>query len=199
MTDLLSFLRSALDEHEAWAHAASKAYPYAEDRTLPPAGVRWRWVTGDDWDTVTPDPAVEEFLADGYPVWLATVETWPSGDRRMPNTYTEPVQEMDAAAAGHIQRNDPAHVLRTVAAHREILDEALSWRHVYIEDCWYSCGLAVDPSYPDEGPGSGCCNDDTPLECTCGVDDRRERVLRSLAAIYRESHPGFDPSWMGES
>lgn len=60
-------------------------------------------------------------------------------------------------------------VLRTVAAHREILD-----RHERMGngDCDY-CWRNPDASWP--------CAD-----------------VRSLAAIYRD-HPGFDPSWIGES
>ena len=56
-----------------------------------------------------------------------------------------------------------AHVLRTVAAHREILDEI-------------QCILADDEA--DEGA---------------------HWLLGVLATIYRDQHPGFDPSWIGES
>lgn len=129
MTDLVEWLRSALDEHEAWARAASRAYKYAD-------------------------------VSDARP---PTVETWQSGNHDMPHTYMDQVQEMDPAAAGHIIRNDPAHVLRTVQAHREILD--------WVQD--------------RQQPGST-------------VGDDYWFPLVAIARIYRE-HPGFDPSWLGDS
>jgi hypothetical protein len=86
--------------------------------------------------------------------------------------------------AAFMVANGPDVALRTIQAHRKILDEVLSWRHAWVEDCWYSCGLAIDPSFPDEEPGSGCCNDNTARECTCGLDARRELTLGALASIY---------------
>lgn len=119
---LIDRLRAAIDEDEAWARAACQAYPYASDKTLPPEGVSWEWVEGDDWEPVMPDPAVDEFVTQaGYNCWLATKETWPTGHRPMRRTYTNTVVEMDAAAGGHIIRHDPKRVLRRVAADREIL------------------------------------------------------------------------------
>ena len=58
----------------------------------------------------------------------------------------------------HIAPNDPAHVLRTVAAHREIVD-------------------AYESSVRRLGPG---------------LSRELERLVLAVAAIYAESHPGFD-------
>ncbi len=133
--DLVERLRAELDRHEAWARAASRPYPYADEGSkAPEGGVHWRWVAGENWETTDPDPAVDEFVGGepGAPVNLATVEEWPSTSRdsdgtvlrawSMPLTYANEVVEMDAAAAGLIQRYDPAHVLRTIQAHRRILE-----------------------------------------------------------------------------
>jgi hypothetical protein len=65
--------------------------------------------------------------------------------------------------------NGPAHVLRTVQAHREILDRhAGTWHFDVIWMC-RKCGNVAAP-----------CAD-----------------VLSLLRIYRD-HPGFDPSWLGE-
>lgn len=124
MSDLIEKLAAALDETEMWARAASQAYPYATDKTIPADGVSWEWAAGEDWEPVTPDPMTNEFVAPaGYNCWLVTKETWPTDSgRMMPRAYTHTVVEMDAAAAGHIIRHDPKHVLRQVAAHRKILE-----------------------------------------------------------------------------
>jgi hypothetical protein len=132
-SDLVGWLRLQLDEDEAWARAASRAYEYADEGSKPPPdGVHWRWVAGENWDTVTPDPVATEFVAKpGYGCNLATVEEWPSTSRlddgtvirvhMMPLTYANDIVEMASAAAGHIIRWDPARVLREVAAKREIV------------------------------------------------------------------------------
>jgi hypothetical protein len=125
--DPVARLRAQLDADEAWALAACQAYPYADDRTLPEGGVHWRWVAGDQWETVAPDPVVDEFVSDGEAVHLATVEEWPTPtahrpDHTMPRTYDGGIEEMDSSAAGHIIRHDPARVLTDVQAKRQIID-----------------------------------------------------------------------------
>lgn len=183
MTGLVDRLRSALAEHEAWARAASRPYRYADEgATVPDGGVHWRWVAGDDWDTTNPDPAVEEWVGGepGQPVNLATVEEWPStwqhdGEvirvRSVPLTYANEIVEMDPAAAGLIQRYDPARVLRTIQAHREILalhcrvDARPDWPHTFVQAACYGCGATFDEEY--------------------AVDDADDcPVARSIAAIY---------------
>ncbi len=123
--DLIAFLRARFDEDEAWARGASRVYPYADEGSAPPdGGVHWTWVVGENWDPVKPDPALNEFVAEpGDSCNLVTVEEWPSRGRPMPMFYANSIVEMDASAAGHIVRHDPARVLADVAAKRRILAE----------------------------------------------------------------------------
>lgn len=128
---LVAFYRAQLDKDEAWALAASKPYRYADgDPQVPSGGVHWTWVVGENWEPVTPDPAVDEFVAIGgnWSANLATVEQWPSScggllskPDMMPTTYAATVEEMDAAAAGHIVRQDPARTLARVKAGRRLI------------------------------------------------------------------------------
>jgi len=122
--DLVTWLRAQLDQDEQWARAACQAYPYAADRTLPDGGVHWRWVGGEQWETVVPDPVGTEFVDEECgSVHLATVEEWLTGGHAMPRTYDGGIQELDPSAAGHIIRWDPARVLAEVEAKRAILNE----------------------------------------------------------------------------
>lgn len=129
--DAVARLRVQLDEDEAWARAACQAYPYASHSDLPEGGVHWRWVAGEQWETVVPDPVADEFVGfDLGVVHLATVEEWPSvtdwpggrDERSMPRTYDGGTEELDPCAAGHIIRHDPARVLADVEAKRKIID-----------------------------------------------------------------------------
>ena len=130
--DPVGRLHARLDEDEAWARAANQAYPYATDTTPPEGGVHWRWVAGEQWETVVPDPVADEFVGfDFGVVHLATVEEWPTvlnwsdgprEGRPMPRTYDGGMEEMDACAAGHIIRHDPARVLADVEIKRKIID-----------------------------------------------------------------------------
>ena len=131
LNDLVAWYRAQLDDDERWARAANQAYTYAEDKTPPEAGVHWTWVSGDNWDVVTPDPVLDEFVG-GYEGWrvnLATVEEWPSritptsAPSMMRRTYAGTIEEMDPSAAGHIVRWDPARVLAEIDAKRRILAE----------------------------------------------------------------------------
>ena len=142
--DLTTWLRARFDDDERWALAASRPYRFADEgSTAPTGGVHWRWVTGENWDTVHPDPAVMEFVEGPDGSWsanLATVEKWPSTlridaensrTRMMPRAYANSIEEIDSAAGGHIIRHDPARVLAEVDAKRRILDEHLpEWRTV---------------------------------------------------------------------
>lgn len=124
---LIEFLRVRLNEDEQWALAASKPCPYAEGHTRVPAGgLHWRWGVGPDWDPVEIDPAVQEFVdEDADSCVLLSVETWQSTTSPnwvLPRRYGS-VEEMDAAAAAHIVRHDPARVLREVEAKRRMIAE----------------------------------------------------------------------------
>lgn len=75
--------------------------------------------------------------------------------------------------AAYLDANDPEHALRTVQAHREILD-----RHAPVGRTVILCTHCGDgPPPADSWP----CPD-----------------VRSLAAIYQDQTPGFDPSWIEE-
>lgn len=132
----LSWLHAQFDADEQWARAASEPYRYADEGSrAPELGVHWVWVTGENWDPVTPDPVTMEFIEGPDGSWasnLATVEQWPvthdlgGGKSRVwmaPRTYADSIGEMDPAAAGHIVRHDPAAVLRRVASDRLILKQ----------------------------------------------------------------------------
>lgn len=134
MSDLIARLRAAIAEDEQWALACNRPYEHADKGAAAPAtGVHWRWVTGENWDTVQPDPVTMDFVEGPDGSWranLATVEEWPSTTRLhgdnvhstlMPRTYSSGIEEMDPSAAGHIIRHDPARVLRRVRWHRELL------------------------------------------------------------------------------
>ena len=90
----------------------------------------------------------------------------------------------------------PARVLRDVEAKRAILAELEAIPHLYMEDCYYSCELAVHPDDPERRPGSGYCNDNAiPTGgCTCGRDKLVSRLRGALAIIWRD-HPGYDEAW----
>lgn len=167
--DIVAFVRARLDEDEAWARGASRPYRYADEGAVAPAdGVHWRWVAGENWDTVTPDPVASEFVAEpGETCNLATVEEWPSTSWRedgtpirtwmMPLAYANEIVEMDSAAAGHIARHDPAKVLRRVRADRLILDHVEASIHAsgpHLGDTWVLRLLALryndHPDYQQE-------------------------------------------------
>lgn len=96
-----------------------------------------------------------------------------------------------SARSNHITRHDPARILREVEAKRAILDKIAGWTHAVVEDCWYTCEAATDA----HDGGSSCVDEDGQLgPCTCGLDARREVLLRHLAAPYSD-HPDFDPAW----
>ena len=123
MDDLVTWLRGVLAETERLTRAANQAYRYAPGAVPPDGGVHWRWVDGEQWETVDLD-AAEEFVSEaGHPSWLATVEEWQTSyDRTMPRSYVESAVEVDIHAARLIALHDPAAVLADIAAKRAILD-----------------------------------------------------------------------------
>ncbi|WP_328344838.1 DUF6221 family protein [Micromonospora sp. NBC_00421] len=185
MTDeQAAWLHKQIDDDERWALACNRPYEYADDGATPPtAGVHWRWVHGPNWETTTPNPVVNEFVAEpGQPCNLATVEQWPSKGRQMPRVYSTEIVEMDSSAAGHIIRHDPYRELREVAFKRRIL--AIHRRRADVngemgsmfDDCCDGCGY------------EGIC-DDPVVE---HVKDCPER--RALAAVY-DNRPGYHELW----
>lgn len=162
-----------LDEYEAWARAASRPYPYTDDEgaTVPEGGVHWQWGVGENWDPVTPDPALDEQVDDGGRTVLITVETWPSHGRPMPMCYGY-VEGMDAAAAGLIQRHDPASVLRTVAAHRTMI--AWARTRPYAELILRALASVYLPEAPgEEGRCSGCGRTSHGFACPAQLEAAR--------------------------
>jgi hypothetical protein len=149
---MITWLRQQLDEDGAWARAASRAYPYADEGSAPPPdGAHWRWGAGENWEPVTIDPAASEFVAEpGYSCSLVTVEEWPTTmrlddgtsvhTRMMPLSYAENIVEMDAAAGGHIVRHDPARVLREVEAKWRIIE-----LYEYAVAAWELDRMKLDP------------------------------------------------------
>lgn len=170
--------------------------------------MHWRWVAGENWETVRPDPVVDEFVAPaGEPCWLATVEEWPSTSRlddgtvivtrMMPTTYANEIVEMDAAAALHVALHDPAAVLRQVAAHRAIL----KLHEVHHEpERWGVDRVITDRTQGPYGSPTGgfvywcaVCNGDRDYGYIAGPEEGCA-TLRSVAAIYSD-RPGYVEEW----
>jgi hypothetical protein len=81
-------------------------------------------------------------------------------------------------------------VLAECAAKRRIVAEVESWRHLVVEDCWYTC-----PAATEEREGETTCNDATRGgSCDCGRDLRAQRVLAPLALPYAD-HPDYRAEW----
>jgi hypothetical protein len=122
---LAARIRARLDADEQWALAASAPHRYAEGNPpVPPGGVHWEWVGGENNDPAIVDPVIDEFVhvGDDWGVNLASVETWYSGRWDMRALVANEMVEVQATAAGHIARHDPARVLATVAALRTVVD-----------------------------------------------------------------------------
>lgn len=179
MTDIATFLRARLDEDEAWARAASQPYEYADEGSkAPEGGVHWQWVAGENWEPTKPDPALNEFVAEpGYNCNLVTVEEWTvtsvltNGQnltRTTRRAMAHQIVEMDAAAAGHIIRHDPARVLEEVEAKRRIVDE-------------YEKAMAARKAHPGDMANTGR------LLMMVGV--------LTLLALPHADHRDYQPIW----
>jgi hypothetical protein len=180
--DLVTWLRAQLNDDERWARAASQAYPYAEgEAAVPDTGVHWTWVVGGNWEPTNPDPVVDEFVAEpGESCNLATVEQWPSQTwgisgiepPRMPRVYADSIVEMDASAAGHIARWDPARVLAEVDAKRQVIEQAIAADRAYQSERRHG---AADPA-------------------TVAVRAALVSAVASLALPYAD-RPGYRDEW----
>lgn len=123
--EMKRFVTDRLDEIELWAVEASRHGHGSH--TVPVDGSRWHW-TDSNYNPVDPNPADGPVLTDGdmgYEFNLRSVEEYPL--RSIPGTHpmsiTNYANEIHTAAAGHIIRHDPWHVLRDTAAKRKILAE----------------------------------------------------------------------------
>jgi hypothetical protein len=160
--DLIERLRGRLDEIERVAIAASS------DRDgSTPGGEHWRWecTTCDQPIPITPVAVLDEHLqcptCEYSPVALRSAEDYPTESVGPLSHFVVPgVDELRPVDGLHLQTHDPAHVLRTIQAHRKIID-----RH---KPC--RCGEQ------DEG---GACR-------TCGHCSKYVPCpdVRDLASIY---------------
>lgn len=125
MTDLIEWLTAQLDADERIALAASQ-----DRQGSTPTGEHWRWECSncDTAIEITDVVLLDEHLmcpaCDGWAVALRSVEEYPTASvgplSHFVVSYAEEQRPVDAL---HIQRHDPAHVLRTIAAHRAVLAE----------------------------------------------------------------------------
>ncbi|MFJ8006098.1 DUF6221 family protein [Streptomyces fagopyri] len=77
--------------------------------------------------------------------------------------------------------NDPAAVLRGIAADRALLDDVLAEKHFVLEeDCWYTCGAATE----EHDGGDTCDTGRRGKPCDCGRDARVARRVQLLAERY---------------
>lgn len=152
MGDIVAWLRAQLDQDELWALAASASYHHEPPVTVA-GGMHWTWATGDNWDPVKPDPTVE-WIGDGDPPTLITVETWPyswAPNRLASGCVLAGVEEARTGDGGHIVRHDPARVVAEVAAKRAILDlhEELHEPALYEAVRWLAAPYADQPGYEE--------------------------------------------------
>ncbi|MFE5140336.1 hypothetical protein ACFRDV_22110 [Streptomyces fagopyri] len=91
-------------------------------------------------------------------------------------------QDYLAPAPGQFMAaNDPAAVLRGIAADRALLDDLLSEKHFVLEeDCWYTCGAATE----ERDGGDTCDTGRLGKPCDCGRDARVARRVQLLAQRY---------------
>lgn len=163
---LVEFLRAQLDEDEQLARSALLGYDVgmhaaAGTPERPTPKVHWR----AEYERVTQA---------GVMAWRGSV-------------FDEgPVAEVaggNYAAAAHIARHDPAHVLVEVAAKRALIDHVMSWRHDDLDEGGYhAC-----PAVRTEPLGDLPFGED---ECTCGLRLRQHALLAPFAVAHAE-HPDY--------
>lgn len=187
---LVAFLRARLDEDELWARTASTTAPggFAQEQWDPGhavTGVHWQWLRTDEeeeWEPFTPDPADPD--QGSYPAHLASVELHaitPDGTRWRrqpwyPLFALYGAEEFHPAAAGHIQRHDPASVLADVAGRRALLE----WCEREVIDGLDLTGM---------GRADWLASNPRRAEIRTAVF-----ALKAMAARY-VAHPHFHPDW----
>lgn len=94
------------------------------------------------------------------------------------------------------RRQEAVPRLADIAAKHTLLAEVASWQHLVVDgDTWLSCAQAVDQYSDERTPGSGCADDQRAGgPCDCGLEQRRETVLRLLVLPY-VGHADYDESW----
>lgn len=125
MSDLVSRLLAAIAERESAARNASGDW----ERQGPATGEHWEWVRSGHYDPLIDQPVdldaedpVDEFIANGSPVSLRSVEEYPTEHvGPLPHFVVNGEGETARAPARHIVLHDPASVLRLCQAHREIV------------------------------------------------------------------------------
>lgn len=122
--DLVERLRSALDERERVAIAASGAWDSST-----PTGEHWHWecTNCDTPIPITPVTVLDEMLqcpaCEGWGIALRSDERYPTSSiGTLQHHVVSGSEEVEPVPALHIQMHDPAHVLRTIQAHRKIVD-----------------------------------------------------------------------------
>lgn len=123
-TLLLARIRARLDADERIALAASVGTFGGQTAT----GENWRWeCTNCDTEApITPTTMLDEYLrcpaCDSYGLGLRSVEQYDTPSTGgLPHMVVD-TEELRPADGLHITRHDPARVLATVAALREVLD-----------------------------------------------------------------------------
>lgn len=163
MSDLTEWLLACIAEDEMWANSCE--------------GLHWHWV-GDETDRPTaPDPMPDVYLrGPGIElVSLRSVEEFPHYS--LPGTgprFLLSGADVTEAAAGHIARQDPAHVLAVCKAHRAIVE---LHRGCHVCPSGHGVGYTDHSDGSDMGEGVDVCP-----------------TLRALATIYAD-RPGWREEW----
>lgn len=156
MTDLVAFLTAQLDHDEQVARA-STAGPWWDSKVGAAPGCH----------TIRGGPGEERGADGSLPGDVRPI----ARIRPVPNDDGGYATNHDADAA-HIALHDPSHVLRTVAAHRAILERHQPMTAGSCDWCWGNAYREEESAWP--------CAD-----------------VRSIAAIYTDRE-GWDPSWRAE-
>lgn len=143
--DLVVRLQAAIDEVEKVARAASGDW----EREGPATGEHWQWVRSGHYDPLCDQPVdldveepADEFIADGNPVSLRSVERYPTTSvGPLPHFVVNGEGETARAPARHIVLHDPAAVLRLCQSHRDLIE---------LHAGAHECRVMVEGVYPPD-------------------------------------------------